>query len=115
MKYIKEKAEILADFGLTNTKAVEEYLYAKTANLSDKESKIRCIDIAARQLITDFYNGSTKFVDPICTLRQIYPRENIVSSASIIKHLGEETFNLLLEQGKLEYHSTTYHRKYYKF
>lgn len=115
MKYIKEKAGILADFGLTNTNAVEEYLHYKTAHLSNTESKIRCIDFASRQLLTDFYNGNHQFVDPIGILKQIYPREIVLSEVVIIKHLGRETFNNLVKQGRLKYSHASYHRDYYKF
>ena len=115
MKYIKEKAAVLADFGLTNKSKVEAYLHAKAMHLPDTESKIRCIDFAARQLISAFYNGSTEFIDCIGILRQKYPREIVLSANVIIKCIGEDAFNNLVEQGRLKYSYASYHRDYYKF
>lgn len=62
MDYIREKCRVLKELGLTNTKAIKEYLKAETADIADEEKRENKIDRLARTLIMNYYDGDRTYV-----------------------------------------------------
>lgn len=62
-KYIKNKVRILADFGLTDSYSLEDFLISESNKIEHQLHKVRHIDFVCRELIEEFYNGSLEFVE----------------------------------------------------
>lgn len=60
--YIDDKAHILNDFGMNNTRAIKSYFERKISDLTTDESKEIKIDRLARDMIEAFFDGDHTFV-----------------------------------------------------
>ena len=60
--YIDDKAHILKDFGMNNTRAIKSYFESKIADLATDEKKEIKIDRLARDMIESYFNGDHTFV-----------------------------------------------------
>ena len=133
-EYIKEKARVLADFGLTDKKAVAEYLEEKCEGITDEAKIYSKVDFEARKLIDNFFNGDRSLVKrskkadvnnvhyedmrPLALyakLKRTYPNCKVVTRSEIIAVAGERGFHGMQDAKYIKRAGTIGKEKVFKF
>lgn len=134
-EYIKEKVKILADFGLTDKHAVSEYLEEKCEGITEEAKIISKVDMSARVLIDNFFNGDRSFVKrthkakdttsatyedmrPLALyakLKRTYPNHKVVTRSEITAVTGEKGFRGIQDAKYIKRAGTIGNEKVYKF